>query len=61
VEVGSQAAATPRAPTGPGMPSFAWKLDDAQVANVLTYIRNNWGNSAPAVEAAVVERIRATK
>jgi len=61
VVVGSQAAATPRAPTGPGMPSFAWKLDDAQVANVLTYIRNNWGNSAPAVEAGVVERIRAGK
>ncbi len=58
VVAGSKAVATPKAPTGPGMPSFAWKLDDAQVANVLTYIRNNWGNSAPAVEAAVVERAR---
>ncbi len=61
VVVGSQAAATPRAPTGPAMPSFAWKLDDAEVANVLTYIRNNWGNSAPAVEAGMVERVRAAK
>ncbi|MDB5734325.1 MAG: cytochrome c, mono- and diheme variant family [Alphaproteobacteria bacterium] len=61
VVAGSKAVATPAAPTGPAMPSFAWKLDDAQVANVLTYIRNNWGNSAPAVEAAVVERVRAEK
>ena len=61
VVAGSKAVATPKAPTGPGMPSFAWKLDDAQVANVLTYIRNNWGNSAPAVEAAVAERVRAEK
>ena len=59
VVAGSKAVATPKAPTGPGMPSFAWKLDDAQVANVLTYIRNNWGNSAPAVDAAVAERARA--
>jgi mono/diheme cytochrome c family protein len=61
VVAGVRGAATPAAPTGPAMPSFAWKLDDAQVANVLTYIRNAWGNSAPAVEAAVVERARATK
>ena len=46
---GSQAAATPDAPTGPAMPSFAWRLGDAQVAAVITYIRNTWGNAAAAV------------
>jgi mono/diheme cytochrome c family protein len=40
------------------MPSFAWKLNDAQVASLLTYIRNNWGNRAPAVSADAVARIR---
>lgn len=46
---GSQAAATPDAPTGPAMPSFAWRLGDAHVAAVITYIRNAWGNAAAAV------------
>ena len=31
------------------MPAFAWKLDDAQIAAVATYVRNSWGNAAPAV------------
>ena len=52
---------TKAAPTGPAMPSFAWKLDDAEVANVLTYIRNNWGNAAPAVDAATAEAVRAQR
>jgi len=59
VLAGSKAVATPSAPTGPGMPSFAWKLNDAQVADVLTYIRNNWGNTAPAVSAREVAKMRA--
>ncbi len=33
------------------MPSFGWKLDDGEVAAVLTYVRNTWGNTAPAVSA----------
>jgi len=49
VLLGSQGAATATAPTGPAMPSFAWRLNDAQVASVLTYIRNTWGNAANAV------------
>lgn len=58
VLAGSKGAATQAAPTGPGMPSFAWKLKDAQVADVLTYIRNHWGNTAPAVSAKDVAKIR---
>jgi mono/diheme cytochrome c family protein len=58
VLAGGKGAATAKAPTGPAMPSFAWRLGDEQVANILTYVRNNWGNSAPAVSAETVGRIR---
>ncbi len=51
---GSRAVATSTMPTGPAMPAFDWRLDDAQVAAVLTYIRNSWGNAAPAVAASAV-------
>jgi mono/diheme cytochrome c family protein len=40
------------------MPSFAWKLNDDQAAAVLTYIRNSWGSSAPAVDASQVAQGR---
>jgi mono/diheme cytochrome c family protein len=58
VLAGDKAASTPKAPTGPAMPSFAWRLDDQKVADILTYVRNNWGNAAPAVSAETVGRIR---
>ncbi|MDB5656301.1 MAG: hypothetical protein JWQ94_3914 [Tardiphaga sp.] len=51
---GSRAVATDGAPTGPAMPAFDWRLNDAQVAAVLTYIRNSWGNAATAVPASAV-------
>ena len=40
------------------MPYFSWKLSDDEVAAVLTYIRNSWGNAAPAVSAGVVHKAR---
>jgi mono/diheme cytochrome c family protein len=43
---GSRAVSTPSAPTAPAMPPFDWRLNDTQVAAVLTYIRNSWGNEA---------------
>ena len=58
VLAGTKAAATAMAPTGPAMPSLAWKLSNQQVADILTYARNNWGNQAPAVSMETVERIR---
>src|SRR5690606_40516214 len=45
-------------PTGLGMPGFAWKLDDRQVADVLTFVRNSWGNQAPAVTPDQVAKVR---
>ena len=55
---GSRAVATDGAPTGPAMPSFAWQLSDADVAAVVTYIRNAWGNASPAVSASEVTNTR---
>ena len=60
VLAGGKAVATQKAPTGPGMPSLAWRLNNEQVANILTYVRNNWGNKAPAVSPETVGRIRSS-
>ena len=56
--VGGRGAVTENNPTGGAMPSFAWKMSDAQVAAVSTYIRNNWGNAAGAVTADEVAKAR---
>jgi mono/diheme cytochrome c family protein len=58
VLAGGRGAATAKAPTGQGMPSFAWRLSDQQAADILTYVRNNWGNRAPAVSPETVGHIR---
>ena len=55
---GTQTVATDARPTPLSMPSYGWKLDDAQVAAVATYVRNSWGNSAPAVTTAQVAKLR---
>ena len=56
---GARSVATAGEPTSPGMPSFAWKLNDAEIAAVLTYVRNSWGSSAAAVTADQVKSVRA--
>ncbi len=55
---GARGVATEKAPLGAGMPEFGWLLTDDQVAAVLTYIRNSWGNAAPAVSASDVRAAR---
>jgi mono/diheme cytochrome c family protein len=36
-----------------------WKqLTDEQIADILTYIRSDWGNNAPAITPAFVAQIR---
>jgi mono/diheme cytochrome c family protein len=57
---GARSVATDKEPTAPGMPSYGWQLKYDQVANVLTYIRNSWGNAAPAVSPDEVARLRAS-
>ncbi len=46
---GARSASTASAPTAPAMPAFGWLMTDAQVADVVTYIRNAWGNAAAPV------------
>ncbi len=55
---GAESVTTPRAPNKGSMPAYAAKLSDQQIADVTTYIRNAWGNAAPAVTAADVAKAR---
>src|ERR1700726_3498979 len=55
---GGRSVATDAEPTAPGMPPFGWQLDDAQVAAVLTYVRNAWQTAAAPVSAETVGRAR---
>jgi mono/diheme cytochrome c family protein len=43
-----------------GMPPFSHVLNDAEAAAVVSYIRASWGNTAPPVSAAEVNRYRST-
>ncbi len=42
------------------MPQFRQQLSDQDVADVITFIRNGWGNRATAVTAAQVAKLRKT-
>jgi mono/diheme cytochrome c family protein len=57
---GARNVGTPSAPTAPAMPAFAWVLKNGDVAAVLTYIRNSWGNAASSVGSGEVEKARQT-
>jgi mono/diheme cytochrome c family protein len=57
---GAQTVTTPRAPNKGSMPAYP-KLSDQEIADVTTYIRNAWGNAAPAVTAAEVAKARKAK
>ena len=56
---GGYAPATHGNPRPFGMPPFVLVLNDNDVAEVLTHIRNSWGNQAAGVSAFDVNRIRA--
>jgi mono/diheme cytochrome c family protein len=58
VLAGSRSVPTPATPTPLAMPAFAWKLDDAEIASVATYVRNAWGNSAAPVSRGKVAKLR---
>jgi len=45
-------------PTGLAMPAFDWKLDDKEVADLVNYIRNAWGNHASLTSADTVSKVR---
>ncbi|QJQ10256.1 c-type cytochrome [Pseudomonas putida] len=55
---GARAVHTHTYTTGAGMPAFDWKLSDSEIADILTFARNSWGNSAQPVTAAEVTKMR---
>ena len=42
------------------MPQFRLQYSDQEIADVVTFIRNGWGNQAPVVTAAEVAKLRKT-
>jgi len=55
---GGRATATENFPTSPAMPSLGYRLNDDQIAAVVTYVRNSWGNAAAPVSAEIVKELR---
>ena len=55
---GGRSATTRSSPEGFAMPGFGHKLSDADVADVLTYIRASFGNHAGAVSTHDVAQVR---
>lgn len=55
---GTRVGVSASRPAPLGMPSFAWKLTDQEIADVSTFIRNSWGNQAAPVAAAGVGELR---
>ncbi|WP_109127073.1 cytochrome c [Dyella sp. C11] len=47
------------APTQFGMPAFRERLNDQQIADILTFVRSSWGNRGGAVSAQDVAHFRA--
>ncbi len=61
VRIVAHGAFTPQTTGNPrpfGMPPFAQTLDDAELAAILSYVRNAWGNRASMLSAPEVSRYR---
>lgn len=56
---GSRSADTTDGPKPQRMPSFAGKLNSTEIARVLSFVRNAWGNEAQPVAPAEVDKMRA--
>jgi mono/diheme cytochrome c family protein len=57
---GSRSPATTGAPSRLGMPGFASRLSDDEVAELATFVRQSWGNNASPVREGSVKDIRAS-
>lgn len=55
---GSKLPSTKAAPSDLGMPGFAWRLSDDETAQLVTFVRQSWGNAASAVSAGDVAKLR---
>jgi mono/diheme cytochrome c family protein len=40
------------------MPDFGWRLSDAEVADVMSFVRGSWGNHAAAASRNEVGHVR---
>jgi mono/diheme cytochrome c family protein len=58
VLAGGSMPSTQTAPSAFAMPDFGWRLSDAEVADVLSFIRSSWGNHAAAVSSDEIGRVR---
>jgi mono/diheme cytochrome c family protein len=58
VLAGSAMPATQTAPSALGMPGFAGRMSDEEAAQLLTFVRQNWGNAARAVTVQEVADVR---
>jgi mono/diheme cytochrome c family protein len=58
VLAGSRSPATTGAPSRLGMPGFASRLSDGEVAELATFVRQSWGNNARPVREGSVKAIR---
>lgn len=43
------------------MPGYGWTLNDGQIKDLMNYLRNSWGNQAPAVSTKQVAEARKLK
>jgi mono/diheme cytochrome c family protein len=57
---GAQQPSTAKAPSKLAMPGFAQRLNDDEVAQLATFIRQGWSNTAPAVSKNQVAEVRKT-
>jgi alcohol dehydrogenase (quinone), cytochrome c subunit len=55
---GSETPRTLGTPAQFAMPSFAWRLSDQEVAQVVSFIRTSWGNRASPIAPKDVARVR---
>lgn len=55
---GSSMPSTRSDPSPMGMPGFGWRLNDQEVAEVVSFVRGNWGNHGSAVTAEQVAVVR---
>ncbi|WP_373896773.1 c-type cytochrome [uncultured Massilia sp.] len=55
---GSRLPSTQERPSDLAMPGFGWRLSDDETAELVTFVRNSWGNHARGASAADVARVR---
>jgi mono/diheme cytochrome c family protein len=60
VLTGSAMPSTHTSPSALAMPDFGWRLSDEELADVLSFVRDSWGNHASVVSSDEVGRVRKT-